>query len=55
MSESDHIKDHKEIIETLGGAELEAKTAPYTPKCATLEKDKKDEFKVEKPRDDVKE
>lgn len=41
--ESNKIKDHKEIIETLGGAELEVK---YAPECQ--EKEQKQELKDNK-------
>ena len=42
--ESNKIKDHKEIVETLGGAELEVK---YSPECQK-EKEQKQELKDNK-------
>ena len=44
------MKDHKEIVETLGGAELEVK---YTPDCQ--EKDQKQELKDKKLQNEFKE
>ena len=50
--ESNPIKDHKEIVETLGGAEHEVR---YTPTGVKEEDDQKQELKDEKYKDEFKE